>query len=102
MRVQIYDWEAEEEWWKDHLKSCFPTWEQLKRLSWRFETREYALDSGGVINLNLIFCVARTKFYEWAQEEEFESPKSDTSIPASRVEEVDSGTSASNKVLLSP
>lgn len=41
--VEIYDWEAEWKWWSDHLERCFPTWSQLRRLSWRLCTREHTL-----------------------------------------------------------
>ncbi|KAM5545185.1 hypothetical protein V8D89_001296 [Ganoderma adspersum] len=81
LRVHLYDWKAEEEGWEDHLKSCFPTWEQLQRLSWSFETPQ-------------------DKHDEWAKEEE--SPKSDTSIPSSRVEEVDSRSTSQTKVMSVP
>ncbi len=46
VRVEIVDWDAEKEWWWDHLKSCFPTWLKLGRLSWYFYTREYISNSG--------------------------------------------------------
>lgn len=46
LHIGIRDWNAKEGWWEDHLKSCFPTWLQLERLSWNFDTREYTLDSG--------------------------------------------------------
>ncbi len=45
LRVEIYDWEAEKEWWLDHLHSYFPTWLKLRRLSWSIHTREYASNS---------------------------------------------------------
>ncbi len=45
--VEILDWEAEREWWLDHLDSCFPTWLKLGRLHWSFDTREYTSNSGG-------------------------------------------------------
>ena len=41
----IHDWDSEETWWEDHLESCFPTWEQLGKLSWDFETRESTLNN---------------------------------------------------------
>ena len=46
IQVELLDWKAEEEWWEGHLKSCFPTWEGLKRLSWSFKTRECTLNRG--------------------------------------------------------
>ncbi|KAM5545207.1 hypothetical protein V8D89_001318, partial [Ganoderma adspersum] len=67
--VQLCDWETEKERWEDHLKSCFPTWLQLGQL-------------------NLTFCAAQYKHREWAKEKI--SPKSDTSIPASRAEKINS------------
>ena len=41
LRVDIYGQEAEQEWWRDHIASCFPTWSRLKLLCLRFRTREY-------------------------------------------------------------
>ena len=38
--IDIYDWEATEKWWSNHLDSCFPTWAQQRRLSMKLYTRE--------------------------------------------------------------
>lgn len=50
--VDIYDWEAQREWWLDHLISCFPTWLDLKRLNWTFNSRK-CIASSVLIAANL-------------------------------------------------
>lgn len=40
LMVEIYDWEAEREWWSNHIASCFPTWLRLGRLHMDFATRK--------------------------------------------------------------
>ncbi|KAI1784981.1 hypothetical protein LXA43DRAFT_171537 [Ganoderma leucocontextum] len=70
--VVIYDWEAEREWWSDHVDTCFPTWLQLGLLSWDFNTPLSAP-------------------FQWAAEKE--SPQSDA-IPQSQLEDVTSSSSS--------
>ena len=45
LMVVIHDWDAQKEWWEDHIKSCFPTWLDLGRLNWRFNPRKCASNS---------------------------------------------------------
>ncbi len=48
--VHLYDWEAEREWWSDHLDSCFPTWLKLGRLHLSFNTREHTSNNIVVVS----------------------------------------------------
>ena len=88
--VRLYGRETEKEWWADHLRGCFPNWLRLGWLSWSFKTREYTLSIVRVFNPGLTFCAAQSPHQEWAYEE---CLKSDPSILASRVEEIDSHSS---------
>ncbi|KAI1784991.1 hypothetical protein LXA43DRAFT_171791 [Ganoderma leucocontextum] len=76
LRVEIYDWEAERDWWSDHVDSCFPTWLQLGRLSWNFRT-------------------PHDEHFQWAIEEKSSSA---ATIPQSQVEDgVDSSSGSPSK-----
>ena len=48
LRVLIYDLEGAKELWMGHLRNCFPTWCQSRRLGCIFRTREYPLDNADI------------------------------------------------------
>lgn len=40
VQVDMYDWEAKQEWWWNQLASCLPTWAQQQQLIVSLHTRE--------------------------------------------------------------
>lgn len=40
VQVDMYDWEAKQEWWWNQLASCLPSWAQQQQLIVSLHTRE--------------------------------------------------------------
>ncbi|PIL32980.1 hypothetical protein GSI_05098 [Ganoderma sinense ZZ0214-1] len=78
LAVEIHDWEAEREWWSDHIASCFPTWLRLGRLHMDFSTRKWTSGCGNAktVNINDLDLTALNKQWEWKAEEEEEEEAS--------------------------
>ena len=98
--VDIYDWEAQKEWWRDHLISCFPNWLDLGRLSWSFDPRK-CTPSSVFIAADSTFRIAQTRYNKWAPEQQPRAPAN--IIPKAAIEpDVDTDTSSFSKVKSSP
>ena len=95
LEVAIYDWDAQKEWWDDHVKGCFPTWLKLKRLAWSLKTRKCPFNSV-LIAADLTFRTAPDKGRQWMTEK---SPSpADTTTQSAIEPNVGAESSSSSKV----